>query len=238
MPFGNDYTGGAFRLDCAAVGDDRVRREVGYQLALLKDSGRMRRQLVTIFNDYLEHVATETLPDEVQKAYLEINGKLGLDNEDREAFDPEEIFQNALDADQEEVESGSFAGGFSWGDLLAPLRVLSFWRMKDRARSFGESGEKEWLRKMPQAAAGREARFHLMGHSLGCIAVPAMTAGSSEATMAPCPVHSILLAQGAVSLWAYCPKIPYAKDKAGVFNRVVKHNRVKGAIVTTLSEHD
>jgi len=237
-PFGNEDTGGAFGLDGAADGADLVKSAVADQLALLNASDEIRPQLETIFKAYLELDAPETLPDDVQKAYLEINGKLGLDNEDREAFDPEEIFQNALDADQEGVESGSFAGGFSWGDLLAPLRVLSFWRMKDRARSFGESGANELLRKMQQAVAGREARFHLMGHSFGCIAVTAMTAGSSEATMAPNPVHSILLAQGAVSLWAYCPKIPHAKDKAGVFNRVVKNNRVKGAIVTTLSEHD
>ena len=237
-PFGNEDTGGAFGLDGAAEGADLVKNAVADQLALLNASDEIRPQLETIFKAYLELDAPETLPDDVQKAYLEINGELGLDNEDREAFDPEEIFQNAIDADQEEVESGSFAGGFSWGDLLAPLRVLSFWRMKDRARSFGESGANELLRKMQQAVAGREARFHLMGHSFGCIAVTAMTAGSSEATMAPNPVHSILLAQGAVSLWAYCPKIPQAKDKAGVFNRVVKHNRVKGAIVTTLSEHD
>src|SRR5262249_2681855 len=143
-----------------------------------------------------------------------------------------------LGADQAEEESGSFGGGFSWGDLLAPLRVLSFWRMKNRARSFGESGANELLRKMQQAVAGRDVRVHLMGHSFGCIAVTAMTAGSSEATMAADPVHSILLAQGAMSLWAYGAKIPHSPAKAGAFNRVVKHNRVKGAIVTTLSEHD
>src|SRR5262249_56497153 len=113
------------------------------------------------------------------------NGELGLDNEDREAFDPEEIFQNAIDADQEEVESGSFSGGFSWGDLLAPLRVLSFWRMKDRARSFGESGANELLRKMQQAVAGREARFYLIGPPLGCLAVTPMSAGALPAPLGP-----------------------------------------------------
>ncbi|HKQ76445.1 MAG TPA: hypothetical protein VJ810_22315 [Blastocatellia bacterium] len=237
-PFGNEDTGGAFALDLTAEGDDLVKSASADQLALLGASDEIRPQLETIFKAYLELDDPETLPDEVRKAYLEINDKLGLDMEDREAFDPEDIFQNALEADQEEVESGSFGGGFSWGDLLAPLRVLSFWRMKDRARSFGESGANDLLRKMQQATAGRDVRFHLMGHSFGCIAVTAMTAGSSEATMASNPVHSIMLVQGATSIWGYCPSIPHAKDRAGAFNRIIKNNRVKGAIVTTISEHD
>ncbi len=237
-PFGNEDTGGAFDLNLATEGDDPVGAAVESQLALLNASDEIKPQLETIFKAYAELDEPETLPDEVRKAYLEINSKLGLDNEDRESFDPEDIFQNALEADQAEEESGSFGGGFSWGDLLAPLRVLSFWRMKDRARSFGESGANELLWKLQQAVAGRDVRFHLMGHSFGCIVGAAMTAGSSEATMAPDPIHSILLAQGAMSLWAYCAKIPHAPDKAGAFNRIVKHNRVTGAIVTTLSEHD
>jgi len=241
-PFGNEDTGGAFDLNLATEGDDVVKSAIADQLALLGASDEIGPQLETIYRAYLELDEPDTLPDEVREAYLEIESKLGLDGEDREPFDPEEIFRNALDADQEEEESGSFAanfaGGFSWGDLLAPLRVLSFWRMKDRARRFGESGANELLRKMQQVTSGRDVRFHLMGHSFGCIAVTAMIAGSSEATMAPNPVHSVLLAQGAVSLWAYCPEIPHAKEKAGAFSRLIKNNRVKGAIVTTLSEHD
>jgi len=237
-PFGNEDTGGAFDLGLAAEGDDVVGSAVEAQLALLDASDEIRPQLETIFNAHLELDAPDTLPDEVQKAYLEIDRKLGLDNDDREAFDPEELFQNALDADQQEDEFANFAGGFSWGDLLAPLRVLSFWRMKDRARRFGESGANELLRKMQQATAGRNVRFHFMGHSFGCIAVTAMIAGAPDAPMAQNPVHSVLLAQGAMSLWAYCSKIPHAKDKSGAFHRIIKNNRVKGAIVTTLSEHD
>jgi hypothetical protein len=65
-----------------------------------------------------------------------------------------------------------------------------------------------------------------------------MAAGSSEATMAANPIHSIMLVQGAMSLWAYCAKIPHVPDRVGTFNRLVKHNRVKGATIATLSEHD
>jgi hypothetical protein len=216
MPFGDEDTGGAFGLDLSAEVDDLVKEAVANQLALLNASDEIGPQLETIFKAYLRLDEPETLPDEVRRAYLEINERLGLDSEDREPFDPEEIFQNSLSADQEEGEFGSF-GGFSLGDLLAPLRALSFWRMKGRARSFGESGANALLRKMQQTGSGREARYHLMGHSFGCIVVTAMTAGSSEATMAANPIHSVMLVQGAMSLWAYCAKIPHAPDKAGTF---------------------
>jgi hypothetical protein len=237
-PFGNEDTGGAFDFDAAGGADDLVGTAVEEQLTLLNASDEIRPQLETIFKAYQDLDNPDTLPRDVREAYLEINQKLGLDNEDREAFDPEDIFKNSVDADREQDDFVNFGGGFSWGDLLAPLRVLSFWRMKDRARNFGQSGANDLLRKMQQAAAGRGVRFHFMGHSFGCIAVTAMIAGASDAAMAQEPAHSILLAQGALSLWSYCAKIPNTKDKAGVFNRIIKNNRVKGAIVTTISEHD
>jgi hypothetical protein len=237
-PFGNEDAGGAFAFETAETGEDVVGAAVGEQIALFNASDEIRPQLETIYKAYQALDTPDALPAEVRDAYLQINQKLGIGAEDREAFDPEAIYQNSLEADQEQDDLANFGGGFSWGDLLAPLRVLSFWRMKDRARSFGESGANDLMRKMQQATAGRDVRFHLMGHSFGCIAVTAMLTGASEAAMAQGPAHSMLLAQGAVSLWAYCARIPQAQDKAGAFNRLIKNNRVKGAIVTTLSEND
>jgi hypothetical protein len=237
-PFGDEDAGGAFDFDAAGAEADVVGIAVSEQLKLLNASEEIRPQLETIFKAYQDLDTPESLPAEVRNAYLEINGKLGLSPDDRDDFDPESVYQNSLAADQEQDDFANFGGSFSWGDLLAPLRVLSFWRMKDRARNFGESGANDLLRKMQQAASGRDVRFHLMGHSFGCIAVTAMLAGASEAAMAPEPAHSMLLAQGAVSLWAYCAQIPQAKGKPGAFNRVIKNNRVKGVIVTTMSEND
>jgi hypothetical protein len=233
-PFGNEDTGGAFDLGLAA-GEDVVANAVKDQLALFDAGDDLRPQLETIYQAYLELDEPGTLPDEVRAAYLEIDRKLGLDNQEREAFDPEDIFQNALEADQED-ELVSFGGGFSWGDLLAPLRVLSFWQMKERARTFGESGANDLLRRMQQAAGDRDVRVHLMGHSFGCIVVTAMVAGQDDIPQKP--VHSLMLCQGALSLWAYTAKNPHAEDKTGIFNRLIKNNRINGAIVTTQSEHD
>ncbi len=124
------------------------------------------------------------------------------------------------------------------GALLAPLRQLSFWQMKGRARSIGESGAARLLRRLETMAADRDVRFHLMGHSFGCILVSAAVNGADGDAPLPKPVHSMLLAQGALSLWAYCSDIPEAKGKAGYFRPLIAKGKVAGPIVTTQSVHD
>ena len=65
------------------------------------------------------------------------------------------------------LEDLSSFGGTSVGGLLAPLRVLTFWQMKRRARDVGAGG-----RGCSAACRTRHrSRFHLMGHSFGCIVV-------------------------------------------------------------------
>ncbi len=108
--------------------------------------------------------------------------------------------------------------------------------MKDRARAFGENGAHELLARL-QIAAPR-ARFHLMGHSFGCIVASATVAGPAGQPDLPRPVDSLFLVQGALSLWSYASDIPYAAGTAGYFHRIVKHGLVRGPIVTTRSSHD
>ena len=236
-PFGDENMGGSFNLDADATGADPIKTAVEQQLELLNAPAEIRPHLETIFAAYAELDSPEALPPEVESAYREIDRVLAVGDDERLAFDPEAIFQNALEAEQEEQSFGSF-GKFGFGDLLAPLRALSFWQMKDRARSFGETGAHQLLRAMQQAAAGRDLRFHLMGHSFGCIVVSAMTAGAPGVNDLLSPVNSMMLVQGALSLWAYCPSLPSDRGKAGYFHSLIKNGRVKGPIVTTQSEHD
>jgi hypothetical protein len=109
--------------------------------------------------------------------------------------------------------------------------------MKDRARKFGESGAHQLLSDLMQVAAGRDVKFHLMGHSFGCIAVSATVAGPAGSTL-PKPVDSMALIQGALSLWSYCSNIPEAPGTPGYFHPLVADNRVRGPIVTTQSSFD
>jgi hypothetical protein len=201
-----------------------------------------REALRTIFAAAEREIAPASLPQDVRDAYEVLAretvpaaaGPDAAPGVDREPFDPERVYRAAAGA---RGPFASFGAGFGEG-LLAPLRTLSFWAMKDRARRFGEGPAHDLLAALQAAAggAGRDVRFHLMGHSFGCIVVSAMAAGPSADAPAV-PVASMTLAQGALSLWSFCEEHPFGARRPGYFRRVLD-GRVRGPVVTTRSEHD
>jgi len=116
---------------------------------------------------------------------------------------------------------------------------LSFWKMKDRARTVGESAGFSLLSSAQKAVPqGRDVRFHLMGHSFGCIVMSAFLNGPDGKGMLPAPVHSLTLVQGATSLWGYCTANPPLTSNPGYFRGLVDQKKVAGAILTTQSKRD
>ncbi len=222
-----------------APGEDPIAPLVEDAADKIADTEAAKKALRTIFAAALDDISPPTLPPEVVEAYKVLQREAGLDAEgpaaapgaDAEGFDPEQLYQ----ADMEDSVSFGLPGT---GGLLTVLRQLSFWKMKARAKDFGESGAGTLLRKLQQIAAGRDVHFHLMGHSFGCIAVSATVAGAEGDAPLDTPVHSLFMAQGALSLWAYCSDIPVVKGKAGYFHSIVSGKKVAGPIVTTQSEHD
>lgn len=204
----------------------------------IADTPAAREALYTIFQAAIEDVAPDTLAEEVRQAYRVLNRESGLGSsgvagapgEDREPFDPDAAYLNASN------QPVGFGGGTLNG-ILSPLVQLSFWKMKDRARRFGETGGFRLLTDLLKASEGMNLRFHLIGHSFGCIAVSAILGGPPGSKL-PRPVNSVILVQGALSLWSYCSEIPKIPNKAGYFNRVISDRCVTGPIVTTQSEHD
>ncbi|MFM0198314.1 CHAT domain-containing protein [Paraburkholderia fungorum] len=186
----------------------------------------------------------DALPSAIEAAYERLYGASGLHSgnlggrpgADHDNFDAGVIAQQAGTLSSGD---GPVAGLLGLRDIvLSPLRQLSFWKMKDRARSFGESGAHSMLISLQDAAP--RARFHLMGHSFGSIVVSAMVAGSGGggAPVLRRPVDTLFLVQGALSLWAYAADIPYAPGTAGYFRRIVERGLVRGPIVTTRSRFD
>jgi hypothetical protein len=204
----------------------------------IADTEASREALQIIFSAAMEDIAPYSLPSEVRNAYEVLNQEAALGSEgegaapgaDREAFDPEKVYQVS------EEEYVSF-GNISFGALLAPLRTLSFWKMKDRARQFGESGGFKLLEKLQQATDSH-VRFHLMGHSFGCIVASAILAGPEGHGTLLRPVNSLSLVQGALSLWSYCSEIPVMRERSGYFRSIIEGRKVAGPIVTTQSELD
>ena len=202
------------------------------------DTAPARQALATILGAAQRDPNPDTLPAEVRTAYTVLDheahlGSGGTGDEpgsDREPFDPERRFREARD------EAVAFGGGGFLDGLLSPLRQLSFWKMKDRARRFGEGGAHDLVAALQEAAP--DARLHLAGHSFGSIVVSAATTGPRGGSGLPRPVHSLVLVQGALSLWSYCSSIPSRKKRAGYFRPLVDGQRVAGPVVTTRSRFD
>ena len=111
--------------------------------------------------------------------------------------------------------------------------------MKDRARRFGESGGRRLLATLQNAVpANRTVRFHLMGHSFGCIVVSATLAGPAGSSAGIRPISSLSLVQGALSLWSYSSRIPYPPATRGYFQSIIDRHLVRGPIITTQSSFD
>jgi hypothetical protein len=246
LPWGEEEFGGAsFDVNAAPALEANALPSIDELIAAyaerIADTPEALTALRTIFESAAQNIDPEKMPSDVQQAYEVLNSEaqMGIDGEggspgnDREAFDPVFTFEAA-----KEEEMMSF-GGFSLGGILSPLRQLSFWKMKDRARSVGEKGGGQLLRTLlHKTAPPKDVRLHLMGHSFGCIVVSAMLRGEDGAQPLPRPVDSVALIQGALSLWSYCEDIPEAPGRPGYFRPIISDNRVRGAMITTQSQLD
>ncbi len=206
--------------------------------ARLADTPGTRAALRTLVDAASRDAAPMTLPPDVRHAYevidaeaaMSAHGEGAAPGDDRQPFDPEATYQACQLA-----EVVSF-GGPLLGGVLAPLRVLTFWHMKRRARTIGERAGASLLDALRQAAPA--ARVHVMGHSFGCIVASAAVAGGTGAPGARRPVQSLMLAQGAMSLWSFCSSIPSRPERPGYFHRVVADHLVTGPTLVTTSVHD
>ncbi|WP_292707027.1 CHAT domain-containing protein [Nostoc sp. NMS2] len=108
--------------------------------------------------------------------------------------------------------------------------------MKDRARKIGQTSGFNLLNRLQQVT-DNNVRFHLMGHSFGCIFVSATVAGTQNNKLIR-PVNSLVLIQGALSLWSFCSNVPHRNNIPGYFRSIITEGKVAGTIVTTQSKHD
>ncbi|MHB1938511.1 MAG: hypothetical protein ACYCOR_18285 [Acidobacteriaceae bacterium] len=199
----------------------------------LQHSMEARQLLGLIFRRNREHPAAGHLPADVIAAYDRLNVLLGVVSGDPGSSSPGNDHV-AFDA-QAAAQAMTFGGpSFGISDIiLNPLRVLSFWTMKDRARIVGENGMHPFVSDLQNALP--KGRFHLMGHSFGTIVVSSTIAGQTGRS--PVPVQSLVLVQGAVSLWSYADHIP-STGGTGFYNGALHTGMVTGPIVSTQSRFD
>lgn len=203
----------------------------------LSDTPMARAALHEIAAAATVNPAPRELPSSVRVAYEALNAEAGSGQAgpgappgaDRDPFDPELLYQ------QIQAEALN-CGTIGMADLLAPLRQLSFWKMKERARQVGEAEVHDLVRTL--LGTSPAVRLHLMGHSFGCIVASAAVAGPPGGPGLPRPVQSLALVQGALSLWSYCVDIPPTPGRPGYFHPLVARKLVAGPIIATQSEND
>jgi hypothetical protein len=183
------------------------------------DRPEIRGPLETILKEAKTNMSPDTLPDSVRQAYLDLNKALGLasggglsapPDADREPFDPEDAYQAGN-------EEGANFGDFNpFSGILGVLRQLSYFKMKNRARTVGEVGMHQFLKDLQTATAGKGTRIHLMGHSFGTIVISGMLGGPNGRGPLVRPVDSVVLAQGALSLWSLCARYSVQEGRSGI----------------------
>jgi hypothetical protein len=239
QPWGDEELGGAaaFSTEAAEAGPAPANLLETYLDRLdLTQSLRARELMGIIFRENRVNAGAFILPKNVDDAYTELASILqyesGAVGSDPSSDNSEYSAQGAFDA----MNSAgvAFGGGFL-GGLLGPLRQLSFWMMKKRARSVGEGGMYQFVAQLQQAVP--RARVHVMGHSFGCIVASSICGGPGGKTPLPRPIDSLALVQGAVSHWAHADAIPSTGGR-GYFNAMLHREGVKGPIFTTRSVHD
>jgi hypothetical protein len=268
LPWGDENAGAALLADdepdeFAAeqqMDDEELVQRYAERIA---DTPEAKTALATILaaaeDDRIEaHLAGGTLPDHLKRAYqtlfdqagLALGGATAVPGSDQQAFAPTRIMSEWTSAAGEPAQPaadgqpGLLGGGLGRNvedKLLMPVRQLSFWAMKHRACHVGETGVHSLLIQLQKSAP--KARFHLMGHSFGCIVVSAAIAGPLDqgtvTSRLPRPVHSLFLVQGALSLWSFAESLPFPPNLPGYFRPIgVSPALVSGPIVTTRSTFD
>jgi hypothetical protein len=141
-------------------------------------------------------------------------------------FDPETAFANAAAAQPDSLLDG----------VREVLLALSFWTMRTRAITLGQAttGLPRLLGRILAARPG--VRVHLVGHSMGCLAL----SGALTSVGAAAGPHaaSFLMVQAAVSSWALSSGNPYVSGGTGAYARIIGDGLIDGPLIATTSSHD
>lgn len=125
----------------------------------LGDTPRIGAALRVLFDEARENASADVFPYQVRQSYVELNDELDLGEggppappgDDCSSFDSPVAF----DVGKESAEN---FGSVHLGGLLGPLRQLSSWTMKKRARSVGGRGIHEFLKAIQNACLSGRSR--------------------------------------------------------------------------------
>ena len=136
------------------------------------------------------------------------------------------------DAGSGEAGIGDLARGI-WNGAKEALRQATYWEMKNRAGTVGRKGLGPLIGQLHGAAP--QLRVHLIGHSFGARLVSYALAGLPDG-LAPSPVKSVTLLQGAFSHFAFSRPLPLDASRNGALAGM--NARIDGPLTVCFSVHD
>jgi hypothetical protein len=134
--------------------------------------------------------------------------------------------------DSGEAGIGDLARGI-WNGAKEALRQATYWEMKNRAGTVGRKGLGPLIGQLHTAAS--QLRVHLIGHSFGARLVSYALAGLPDG-LAPSPVKSVTLLQGAFSHFAFARPLPFDAGRSGALAGM--NARIDGPLTVCFSVHD
>lgn len=151
--------------------------------------------------------------------------------------DPVNAYQKAAAVFGDTPARGAALGPGDWfasaiNGAKDAVRMLSFWTMKARAGTIGQTGLAQVLAAVH--AKSPAIRVHLIGHSFGARLVSFALAGIG--TPGESPVCSLTLLQGAFSHWSFANAMGNPFGAPGGLNTF--NDRVHGPLVATFSSYD
>lgn len=113
------------------------------------------------------------------------------------------------------------------------LNLLTYYTMKERARTVGQGGAYDTLKRL--RGARPDLRLHLVGHSFGGRLVTAAAAGPGG--QGPLPVATLTLLQAAFSHFGFADDWD-GKGGDGLFRAVLTTGQVEGPMLVTHTVND
>ena len=205
---GGALTDGALATSLKAVFTAPEQQQALDELARLLDTQPRDPRALARFQELLRPLAASPDPTNAVE-----------DNGDRALLetDPQTLFDGFADVAPEQRTGGGAGLGDSfrrlWTGAKEALRAATYWQMKKRAGVVGQTGLGPLIGRLHQARA--ELRIHLLGHSFGGRLVAFALAGLPEAALAPSPVKSVFLLQGAFSHFAFADSLPQDPGRSG-----------------------
>jgi hypothetical protein len=151
--------------------------------------------------------------------------------------DPVNAFELTASAFGTTPSAGSAQGIGDWlgaavNGAKDAVRVLSYWTMKARAGTIGQTGLGPLLTALHASSPG--TRVHLVGHSFGARLVSFALAGIDNP--GDSPVSSLTLLEGAFSHWSFSGAAGNPFGAPGGLDTL--NDRVNGPLVATFSSFD